>query len=156
MASYSFKSSGRTAQQTIAEEVAKTDIPIGIKTPLRLGHLGEGIFAVNTDLEEQIQDNFRNLLLTNWGERLGLYDFGANLRELTTETTSIEEFDEEAMSRIRNAVGKYMPYIDLEGFQSNFDNEKNKVTGILRITVVYNVPLLNVTNKALEVVLWFI
>lgn len=156
MAVYSFKSAGRTLATQIAEEVEETQIPIGIKTPLRLGLKGEGIFATHDDLEEQIQDNLRNLLLTNWGERLGLYDFGANLRELTTEAASQDAFDEEAITRIRAAVSKYMPYVEPQTFESVFDHEKNKATGIVRIKISYNVPLLNITDKAIEVVLWFI
>ena len=48
--------------------------PIGIKTPLSLGQDADGIFSMHFKLEDQIQDNFRNLLLTNNGERLGLFD----------------------------------------------------------------------------------
>lgn len=156
MATYNFKSSGRSVQAQIAEQVQQTQVPIGIKTPLRLGQNGEGIFATHDDLAEQVQDNLRNLLLTNWGERLGLYDFGANLRELTTEATAQDAFDEEAITRIRAAISKYMPYVEPQTFESVFDHEKNKSTGIVRVKISYNVPLLNITDKAIEVVLWFI
>ena len=90
MATYNFKSVGKTKQQEEAEVVTKSQIPFGIKTPLQLGS-SEGILAMNYSLEDQFADNLRNLLLTNWGERLGLYDFGANLRPLTTEFTNLDK-----------------------------------------------------------------
>jgi phage baseplate assembly protein W len=156
MSSYSFKSVGKTVQVIEEEKLTVTNIPIGIKTPLRLGENGDGLFAMHTSLLNQIEDNFRNLLLTNWGERIPLYDFGANLRELTTELVSQEDFDKEAMTRIKAAISKWMSYIEPQTFESKIDHEQNKNTGIVRIKITYNIPLINVSDRAIEVVLWVI
>lgn len=107
-------------------------------------------------LADAMHDNLRNLILTNWGERLGLYDFGGNLRPLTTELVSAEDFDGQAIERISGAVQKWMPFITLETFQSSIDRINNKNTAIIKITIVYNIPALNVFNKALEVKLYAI
>lgn len=155
MATYSFKSVGKTQQTQTEESVLKSLIPYGIKTPLKLGAV-DGILEMNYSLEEQFADNLRNLLLTNWGERLGLYDFGANLRPLTTDFNSQDDFDSEAVTRIKNAVEKWMPFIDLEDFYSEIDRMDNKNTGIIKITVTYNIPLLEVTKKGLQIVLYVI
>lgn len=155
MATYSFKSVGKTQAQQKEETLKATPIPYGIKTPLQLGS-SEGILSMNFSLSDQFADNLRNLLLTNWGERVGLYDFGANLKPLTTEFVSQEDFDNEAISRIQTAVGKWMPFIDLEDFSSSIDRNDNRNTAIIRLTVTYNIPALNVFKKAVQIVLYVI
>lgn len=155
MATYSFKSSGKTQEQKDIELVKNSPVPFGIKTPLALGST-EGILTMNYSLEEQFADNLRNLLLTNWGERLGLYQFGANLRPLTTEFVSQDDFDSKAIERIRNAVSKWMPFIDLESFTSNVDRLNNRNIGVIQISITYNIPALEVSGKGLQIVLYVI
>ena len=155
MASYSFKSIGKTQEQSQLETLKATQIPYGIKTPLQLGTT-EGILSMNYSLEDQFADNLRNLLLTNWGERLGLYNFGANLKPITTELVSQDDFDNEAILRIKNAVEKWMPFIDLEDFSSTTDRNENKNTAIIKITISYNISALQVKNKRLQIVLYSI
>lgn len=155
MASYSFKSVGKTKQDIVDETVSASPIPFGIKTPLKIG-VSEGILEMNYSLEEQFSDNLRNLLLTNWGERLGLYDFGANLRPLTTDYSSQDDFDNEAIVRIKDAVEKWMPFIDLENFSSTVDRMENKNTAIIKINITYNIPDLQVFQKGLQIVLYVI
>ncbi len=155
MAVFSFKSTGKTKEDKLVEQLVQSTTPIGIKTPLRLG-AEDGILAMNSNLADQVHDNFKNLVLTNWGEHLPLYDFGANLRPLTTELVSQDDFDSQAISRISNAVQKWMPFISLETFESTIDRINNKNTAIIRLTVTYNVPSLNVFKKALQVTLYAI
>ena len=155
MASYSFKSSGKSQEQINKEAVQSSKIPFGIKTPMRLG-TNDGIFEMNYSIEDQFHDNLRNLLLTNWGERLGTYNFGANLRPLTTEFVSQDDFDNEAITRIKKAVETWMPFIDLENFSSSTDRNENKNTAIVRISITYNIPALQVSNKAIQIVLYAI
>jgi len=155
MATYSFKSAGKTRQQEKEEVLVSSPVPYGIKTPLSIA-TKDGILAMNYSLEEQFADNLRNLLQTNWGERLGLFQFGANLKPLTTEFVSQESFDNEAIDRIRNAVEKWMPFIELEDYSSIIDRNENYNTGILRINITYNIPALEVTRKGLQVMLYVI
>jgi len=152
VAQYNFKSVGKTTTQQLSEELTQTTLPIGIKTPLRLG--SNDILDMNYSLADQVHDNLRNLLLTNWGERLGFYDFGGNLRPLTTEFTTQEDFDTAAIERIKNAVSRWMSYVDLENFLSEIDRTENKNTGIIRITVTYNVPALEIRDKRLQITLY--
>ena len=154
MGTYSFKSSGKSAEKLNVELPTRTSLPIGIRTPLRLDD--KNLFAMTYLVSEQVHDNLRNLLLTNWGERLGFYNFGANLRELTSELSNIDAFDEEAISRIRSAVTKWMPFVVLKDFVSEIDNERNINTGIVKISITYSVPQLGVENKALQISLYVI
>ena len=96
MGSFNFKSSGKTAEQKSIESILKSATPIGIKTPLRFAS-GDGLYGMNYVLSDQVKDNLRNLIMTNWGERLGFYDFGGNLRSLTTEYVSLDDFDSKAI-----------------------------------------------------------
>jgi len=154
MGTYNFKSSGKSAEQLNIEIPARTTLPVGIRTPLRLDD--KNLFAMHYDVAEQIHDNLRNLLLTNWGERVGLYNFGANLQELTSELSNIDAFDQEAIDRIKNAATKWMPFVSLNDFVSETDNERNANTGIIKITITYSVPQLGVENKALQIRLYVI
>lgn len=154
MGSYSFKSSGTTATQNAANALRRSAVPIGIRTPLALGD--DDLLKTSTDLATQLTDNLRNLILTNWGERLGFYDFGANLRPLMTEMTSQDDFDTQCIESIRNAVNRWMPYIDLQDFVSTPDRMHNRNTAVILLTITFNIPSLNVTGRKLQVSLYAI
>ena len=150
----SFKSVGTTVAKRTENTLATTVVPIGLKTPLRPGQFGEGVWATHSVLADQIQDNLRNLLLTNWGERLGQYKFGANLREITANFSNQDDFDAEAIFRIKNAITRWMPFVEPDTFSSTVDHNQNEHIGKVRIAITYNVPVLNITNKSLEVTLY--
>jgi phage baseplate assembly protein W len=156
MGSFLFKSSGTTQASDAANQLVVTPPVIGIVTPLALG--STDLLKTTTDLATQMGDNLRNLLQTNWGERLGLYDYGANLKPLLVDLVSPDDFDAQAITRIKNAVQRWMPYIDLVSFLSNTDRSGLQTKGIAQVTidVTYNIPSLNVSNKKLRVVLYAI
>ena len=89
--------------------------PIGIVTPVSLGYGASGFLKMSMDIVSQVRDNFRNMLSTNWGDRLVLYDFGANLQELAFELTN-ENVEMEAVARIKRTTEKFMPFITLHTF----------------------------------------
>lgn len=155
MAEISFKSVGKTREERTVQQLVESPTPIGVKTPLRPGNQ-EGIFAMHYNLVDQVHDNFRNLILTNWGEHLGLYDYGGNLRPLMTELVASDDFDTQAMERISGATQRWMPFISLESFESTTDHAANSNTAVIRLTIVYSIPSLNVIQKKLEVTLYAI
>lgn len=134
----------------------RTLIPIGIKTPVESDPSENGLFLMHTDVKEQIADNLRNLILTNWGERLGNYSFGANLRPILVDFSSKPDFDQEAMVRINTAISKWMPFITPIGYDSAVDNINNLYTGIVKLTLIYSVASVGITNARLEVSLFVI
>lgn len=152
MAAISFKSVGKTQEQKLAEALNKTQTPIGIKTPLRLGV--DDIVATNTSLLEQIGDNLRNLILTNYGERVGLYDFGANLQTDLSEFVSQDDFDSSAVQKINAAVARWMPFVALEDYLSEIDRTENKNTAVIKLNITYTIPTLQSGKKMLQVVLY--
>lgn len=153
MATISFKSVGKTRQKEREISTPTSRIPIGIRTPLQLGG-SDGLLLMNYSLENQISDNLRNLILTNWGERVCQYDFGADLRPLTANFSSQEDFDSEAVGRIKDAVARWMPFVDLVDFISEVDRTQNKSTAIIKITITYNIPATGAEGKKLQVTLY--
>lgn len=155
MGNFNFKSVGKTTEQTTisSETVTSTPTLFGIKTPLRSDT--KYIFAVTTSLKEQIADNFRNLLLTNWGERVVLKNYGANLRPLLTEYVSLNDFDSMAQNNISSAVSTWMPYIVLNNYLSSIDKiQTNGKVLAIKLIVSYDVPTLNIKDAIIEIILY--
>ena len=149
---YDFKSVGESSTYVKTHRITKDPLPIGIVTPLQLGD-GNHLFKMHTDLTSQISDNLRNIVLTNHGERLGLYDFGANLQDLTFDLGS-KEGDQEAMSRIKAACGKYLPYMSLDGFASETEYFNNKEVAKVILFITYKIPRINSGQKGLKITLY--
>ncbi len=155
---FKFKNVGKKIDQVQQERslsVSTSRIPIGIKTPLKLGKNGQGLFIMHHSPEDQIEDNLRNLLQSNFGERLGIYDVGANLRPLLSELVS-SDFESEAMARITRAVAKFMPLVNLQSFKHSIDNSQNSSLGKIVLEIVWGIPILGIKDKKMRLVLFVI
>ncbi|MFA6049706.1 MAG: hypothetical protein WC761_00645 [Candidatus Paceibacterota bacterium] len=157
MALLSFKDVGiQAVSRPAVNQLTRNPSPIGIKTPLEIDQEGNNLFTMHYTLKNQIADNLRNLVLTNHGERLALYDFGANIRPLLTEWSNKEDFDKEVMLRINTAISKYMSFVTPLGYESKPDYLDNIFTGIVKIVLLYSVPSLNLREELLELTLFVI
>ena len=152
MTTYDFKSVGDKVDARKYTE-ALDPKPIGIKTPIDFGTTRSGLLEMNFTNADQIKDNFRNLIQTNFGERVGLYSFGANLIELVGELSSKEDFDGEAMLRIKNTATRWMPFVELDTFVSNFVDPSQTASGLAHIvmTITYNVVKLSIIKDQIQV-----
>lgn len=151
--SYNFKSSGQKVSTELKQQRDFTyEKLIGIKTPLELGTGRDGLFKMHKSLKDQIKDNFANLLKTNHGDRLGNYYFGANLKELSFELAS-DDIEQEALSRINEAITRFMPWISVVGFSAFTEHFNNEAVAKIVVRVNYMIPKLNVANETVEVVL---
>jgi phage baseplate assembly protein W len=150
---YNFRSVGELTRQVELREEAfiPPPQPIGIQTPMHTGT--KSLFHMSFDQGDQIADNLRNLIQTNHGERLGLYDFGANLQELVFEFHQ-DAYEQEAVRRINKAVNKYMPYVLLETFESYTDHKDNKEVAKVAIKITYKIPVISDTKRSLEIMLY--
>ena len=148
----SFKDVGILEEERITDVLTRnrTTTAIGIKTPLELDTFGKELFAMHFSVKDQINDNLRNLLLTNHGERVAQYTFGANLRPLVTEYSNQDNFDSEAMLRINTSISRWMPFVNPIEFESVPARDRNTTVAKIRILVVYSVPALNITRDQLE------
>jgi phage baseplate assembly protein W len=121
---FRFKSTGSLVEDSAASRIPTPEVVdesrqgISIRTPLRLASEQEGsTFEMHFGVRESIRDNLRNLLATNHGERLGEYDFGANLREFVAELE--RGSDPSALElRIRQTIAKWMPFVQVESVTS--------------------------------------
>ena len=147
-----FASPGQTETQLQEQRVihsTPTSLPIGIKTPLAEGY-SDGLFIMTKDNGSTLADNLRNLIQTNHGERLGLYDFGANLQPLLLNNAA--NFESAAMTQISSAIAKYMPFIQPTAFAS-FPVEEDSSGQSLGIKLTYTIPGIDTSTRMLEMVL---
>jgi phage baseplate assembly protein W len=154
---YDFSSVGESKEdfdarssKTLSDRVL---IPIGIKVPVELGVGSDGLLKMHTDIDNNIADNFRNMIMTNHGERLGLYDFGANLTELAFELGT-DRFDEEAVRRIRRTTEKYMPFVQLLTFEPLVDRRDNKDVAKVGVRITYKVSALSQRERIIEAIVY--
>ena len=161
MSTYKFKSSVFVQGTKNAEEIIdkQTLLPLGIKTPLALNRKSlDSLFAMHYEIADQIQDNLRNLMMTNPGERLGRPDYGAGLRELTMEMLSSDDFESVLMGRIKATVDKYLPIVELSNFTlEDITTEAYTLqSSMAKVEVVidYSVPTFQIQNRKLAITLF--
>ena len=160
MSSFKFKSAGTkvTAREVSTDQITKKRVDIGIKTPLA-NNQDRQIFDMHTEIDAQLKDNLRNLIMTNAGERLGLYNFGADLSTLLFDLTSSESVESEIIDRIAKAVDNFMPGIEIQEVLSveldraEKDEVNRKGMAKVRLRIIYNVPSARIQNQALDVTL---
>jgi phage baseplate assembly protein W len=152
MAERSFKSIGTTTQQLRQAATSVPVFPIGIKTPMSLGGNGNP-YQMNTSVPVQVQDNLRNMIMTNYGERLGLYDYGGNLSAVLSEFTTGADVETVAMQSIMRSVEKYMPFVSLDTFDmQNIPSDRNGYAKY-QIIVNYSVPKIGASNQKVKIIL---
>lgn len=159
MASFNFKSSGnRVSDREVNPKITKKERDIGFKTPLT-NTQGRQIFDMHTDPSAQLKDNLKNLILTNAGERLGLYDFGADLNALLFDLSSNKNVEAEFVDRINVAVQKYMPGIEIdEVTEVELDKNEKEIANRagmakIRLRIQFSIPSARISNQAIEVTL---
>ena len=114
---------------------------IGVTLPIRLGQTG--MFDQSTTVIQQVRSNFKNLILTKKGERVGQPDLGCDLWKILFEPLTDETL-ENARLAVAEAVDRWLPFIELTDFQITKTDDDN----IISITCLYrfrNNP--NVTDQ---------
>jgi phage baseplate assembly protein W len=159
VASFNFKSSGnRVSDREVNPKITKKERDIGFKTPLT-NYQRRQIFDMHTDPAAQLKDNLKNLILTNAGERLGLYDFGADLNALLFDLSSDRNVEAEFVDRINIAVQKYMPGIEIdEVTEVELDRNEKEIANRagmakIRLRIRFSIPAARIANQAIEVTL---
>jgi hypothetical protein len=148
---FAFKSGGNSIDErrritTQEQSVITTMKPIGIKTPLSLSN-SDDIFEMNYSLFTQIEDNFKNLIRTNSGERLCFPSFGTNIRSILTRT-DLENPQELAMQEIQRVTSRYMPFINLVSFSNYIDEiESKKGNPVIVLKIGYSVPTISAEQR---------
>ena len=159
---FSFKSVGKKISSKkfkVDNEDAKSKIiPIGIKTPVEFGNKKTKLFKMHEDPMLQLKDNLKNLIQTNYGERLGKYEFGCNLKSLLFERVSLDEnFQKEASDQVVKQVEKYIPAIQIDNitFSVNKKNRlNNNMLAEVKINIDFSIPSARIKNQRLETTLF--
>lgn len=152
MAERSFKNIGTSITQLQTSRPPVQTFPIGIKTPMELGGNGNP-YKMHTTLPEQISDNLRNMILSNHGERLGKYDYGANLQQLLADFANNTDAETAAMQSIMSTVEKYMPFISLDTFEMQYLPSTRNAQAKFQINIGYSVSKIGASNQKLKIIL---
>ena len=155
---FSFKSSGRKKDNRVFDVEVSNTVTFGMKTPLT-NMQGNTLFDMHTDAIDQIRDNMKNLLMTNHGERVGLYDYGANLYPLLFDMATIDDFEQEVTKRIMESITVYMPGITVDDVQI-LEMDRTEKTLInkksltkLKVRVFFSLIALRATNLTVDIAL---
>ncbi len=97
---------------------------IGVTLPIRLGQTG--MFEQSTTVIQQVRSNFKNLILTKKGERVGQPDLGCDLWRILFEQIT-EETLENARLAVADAVDRWMPFIELTNFEITSTDAENSM-----------------------------
>ena len=121
---------------------------IGPQLPLNIS-TAAGAYTLITSYQEQVKQNFKNLLLTSPGERMMNPDFGVGIRTFLFEPKA--QATPAIRQRIVGQVKKYMPFIHINNIK--FDSGENLSESnfldspLLSIRIEYSVPSLNFNTE---------
>jgi phage baseplate assembly protein W len=148
-----FKGGSSPITQRVDTTPTGTALPFNIVTPLQFPNKTGEALRTTADIVEGVVSDFRNMLLTNYGERLGLPDFGANLNSLLSERLSAEDWNTRCSNQIRSTTRKYMPSINIDSVTINQLPTRNDGFGRMQVTVIYSILVLGVQNNRLDITL---
>lgn len=114
---------------------------VGVTFPIKLGNTG--YFNQSTSIIEQVKSNFKNLILTRKGERVGLPTFGCDLTKVIFEQLD-DAGQEQARVAIIEAVDTWLPFLELVDF-SITQNELERTFDVYCLYRFRNNP--NVTDS---------
>lgn len=103
---------------------------IGVTLPIRMGQTG--MFEQSTTVIQQVRSNFKNLILTKKGERVGQADLGCDLWRVLFDPMD-DNILEAARVAVVNAVNRWLPFLELVTLTATKDDAGN----IININCVY-------------------
>lgn len=108
----------------------------GISPKLPLGyHKNDVGYELNKNLRDSIQQNLKNLLLTNEGERIFDTKFGVSLRSYLFELSN-DSVKSRISEKINSQVQEYMPFISIDTLGIETDPDNNKISISLSYTIL--------------------
>lgn len=127
--------------------------PFSILTPLRLPDKIGDTFKMTADVSEGIIEDFKNMILTNYGERIGKPDFGGNLQSLLTERVSDPDWNSRAASLIRMTTEKYMKGITIDEVDSVELQSQNDGFSRVKISLFFSIASLGIQKRKFDITL---
>jgi len=100
---------------------------ISVKLPLRVG-AEDGPYALTKDLISTTKQNFKNLVLTNPGEKIMDINFGVGISGLLFENYT-SDIRDRMRARIVEQAAAYMPFIKIRSINFNdTEIDSNKIS----------------------------
>jgi len=87
---------------------------IGFTLPFVASTGSVGLFNMTEDEYSALEQDIRSLLVTNWGERVMMYNFGCNFREFLFEQKNSEELKMRIADRINSQLSTWMPFVVID------------------------------------------
>ena len=103
----------------------------------------DGPFGLNKTIQQTVKQNFKNLILTNKGERIMDPLFGAGIYSYLFENYS-QAMETIIAAEIDNQKNKYMPFINIDSFLLR---ESNTNPNEFYIYIKYYISSLNVLDE---------
>jgi phage baseplate assembly protein W len=103
-----------------------------------------GLYALATTYKQEINQNFKNLLLTSPGEKIMNPDFGVGIRRYLFEPG--EQVISSLNERVYSQVNKYMPFINIKSISFTPDSDFSNEASVLSVRIEYEVPSLNIDS----------
>ena len=100
-----------------------------------------GIFHVNYSTINQAKDNLKNLILTRKGERVMQPEFGCDIWKVLFEQLDGSLIENTIETSILDAVGRWLPYINVEQIIFDYDNsdiDNNRITLEIKFSLASN------------------
>lgn len=117
---------------------------IGFTFPFAQSTGSLGYLEPTSDVLSAIRSNVKNLLLTNWGERVMHYDFGCNMREFIFEPQT-PELRGVIATRVKDQLARWLPFLSLSELFILFTGDPGTImeNGItVKMKVLYgNIPV---------------
>tara|TARA_Y100000310_G_scaffold307214_1_gene349118 strand:- start:9 stop:395 length:387 start_codon:yes stop_codon:yes gene_type:complete len=102
-----------------------------------------GVYELNTTFKDTIQQNFKNLILTNNGERIMDIDFGVGIRSYFFEPKTASVLSD-ISEKIHFQAKKYMPFITINSIEFSGSEDDSNLIGI---QITYTIAPLQETNQ---------
>ena len=114
----------------------------GLSPSLPLTFSREGPYDLLVELRDVVKQNFKNLMLTEPGERIMDANFGVGLKRYLFENVTIS-LQEEIKRNINAQKERYMPYLNIDDIQiENSDQQPN----YMDISIYYSIPSLSIQD----------
>lgn len=87
-------------------------MPVGFTFPFAETTGSLGYFEMTQDEVSATAENIKMLIFTNWGERVGRFYFGCNLREFLFEQMDLDDLRSRIAERIISQTNAWLPFVD--------------------------------------------
>ena len=133
----------------VSETFAGVD-PTNINFKFPLKAFQHGFFESNTTVSSAIKEDIKTLILTSKGERVIQSDIGTNIPTLAGqvfENIDIEEMQMLIETEIREAIQKWMPFVNiLSIIVKDQEMDNSLLLNQIRVSMAYTVDSANVQD----------